>query len=92
MEVVIPLGIETISAHLSRIDDPHIVQIALRDHVDISPQSRALTVDRFAQFLEKVVGAEVEDAMNGIDSQGINMKLCDPVEGVAHEIMADPVA
>src|SRR3989337_2665343 len=85
MEVVIPLGIQAIAAYLPGIDDPDIVQIALRNHIDFSAQHFRLSVHRFPEFFQEVSRAEIEYPMDRIDPKGIDMILRDPVEGIRSE-------
>src|SRR3990170_7535942 len=85
MKVVIPLGIQAIAACLTGVDDPDVVQIALRDHIDFSAQHFRFSVHRFPEFLQEVSRAEIEYPVDGIDPDGIDMILRDPVEGIVYE-------
>ena len=73
VEIVVPLGIQAVAAGFRGIDHPHVVQIAFGDNVDPPPECLALPVDSLGQFLKNMPGAEVVDAVDGVEPQGVNM-------------------
>ena len=81
VEVVVPLGIEAVAAALGRGNGAHVVEIALGDDLHPPPQGPRLAVNRRGQLLQDVPGAEIEDAVDGIEAQGVDVVLASPRRG-----------
>src|SRR4030042_1096070 len=60
MKIVVPLGVEAISAFLRKIDDPDIIEIAFGNDRDVTPQSLCLLMDCFSNVIQDMPGAEIE--------------------------------
>src|SRR5512143_1920779 len=86
MEIIIPLGIEAVSADLCGIDDPNVVQVALGNDVHVPAKFLGTVMHSLAQFLQKMFCTEIEYPMDRVDPQGIHMKLRHPVERVPDEV------
>jgi len=82
MEIVAPLGIQTVTAQFRLVNHPHVVQIAFGYNMDPASEHCSLAVDRLAQFLKDVPGTEIVDAVDGVQPKCINMVFGDPVQGV----------
>ena len=92
MEVVVPLCVESISALLGRRDHPRIVEGAFGDHEDLSPQSSGLNVHGLGEFPEDVVGAEIVDPVDRVQSKPVDMVLGHPIERIVDDEVPDLVA
>jgi hypothetical protein len=85
VKIVIPLGIEAIAPELTWSDDAGIVQRTLGDDVNPPIQVLGARVQRQAEFLEKRLRGVVQDGVDGVESQGVDVELGDPEEGIVDE-------
>src|SRR5262245_52791020 len=91
VKIVVPLAVESVSAYGRRIDDFRIVQGAFGNHDNLPVQRLGLRVNRRSDLLQNMVGAEVVDPVNRIESKGIDMVFGHPIESIADKIMPDIV-
>ena len=68
MDVVVPLGGQTETPGRSREEHPWIVEIALRDQRQRTPQFGRQRVRRGGQFLEEVDRTMVGERVDGVES------------------------
>ncbi|MEI9974651.1 MAG: hypothetical protein WDO73_22950 [Ignavibacteriota bacterium] len=73
------------SALAGRLDYTRIVEIALRNQEGGAAELFRLRMKRVGQFAQNMPRAEVEDAVDGIQAQGVDMVFGEPVESVLHE-------
>jgi hypothetical protein len=92
VQIVIPLGIQSIASFLGRIDDPDVVKIAFGDHPNRTTQFLYLLVNGFPDFVQDVLGTKIEDAMDGVDSKTIDMIFRHPVKGIINDEVSDLIA
>src|ERR671919_407171 len=85
VKVVIPLGIEAIAPELTWWDEAGIIQRPLGDDVNPPIQVLGASVQRQAEFLEKRLCGVVQDGVDGVESQGVDVELGDPEEGIVDE-------
>jgi len=88
MEVVVPLSVKAMPAVRRWIDDTCVIQVAFTDHEDLPLKIRRLFMDHTGQLSQNVTGAEVVNAVNGIQSQRVHVILSNPIECIADEKMA----
>ena len=67
VKIIVPLRVQTIAADILRINDPHIIEVALGNHKQVFPGSLCLGTHSLTQLREKMPGSEVEHPMDGID-------------------------
>src|SRR5206468_4862126 len=92
MKVVAPLRIEPEAERLFRSDHAGIVEITLRDGVDVpSEVARAIAHGR-RQILKKWLRGMIDDRVHCIDAQRVDVKLIDPHQRVVNEKPADMIA
>ena len=75
MEVVVPLPVEPVPPLVKGVDQPDVVQVTLRNDMDLPAETLRLTVDLRGQFLQNMPGAEIEDTVNCVDPQRVQMIL-----------------
>jgi hypothetical protein len=85
MEVVAPLGIQRVATRVTRTDDARIVQVALGDELDSSPRTLRVRLHMLLQLRQNVMGTEVEDPVDGVDTQDVDVHLTQPVESALNE-------
>ena len=86
------LGAEPAPADLHGPDDPHVVQVALGNHVDVSADGLGVQAHGLAQLLQKMPGAEVEDPVDCVDSERVDVILRNPVKSVGNEVIPHFIA
>src|SRR5258708_2565029 len=92
MEVVAPLGVEAVSAVRRVGDDAGVVQVALGDQVEWTIQSLGQVIDRGFQLRQEMAGAEIEDAVDGVQTEGVKVKVLQPIVCVFDKESPDLVA
>jgi hypothetical protein len=53
VEIVIPLCVETVAPGLARLNDAHVIEVALGDYINATFEFRGPLVDRGCKFLEQ---------------------------------------
>ena len=71
MEIVIPLGIDAVAAHLRRTYDPGVVQIAFGNYIKRPSKEPAERMDCLGKLLQEMMGTEIEYALNCVNSEGV---------------------
>ncbi len=92
VEVIVPLRVVTEAAHFGSTDDPGIVQIAFRHKIDPAPDALAEAMDAIGQLPKKRPGRSVDDCVNGIQTQGVDVVLLEPLQAVLNEEFPHAVA
>jgi hypothetical protein len=92
MEVVVPLRVQAVTSEFPRTDYLGVVEGTFGDDIDTSPESLCLLVHSRGQFFQKGIGRKIQDGVDGIDSEGINVKLRDPIKGIFDKKTADLIA
>ena len=96
VDVIAPLSIETIAAHLRRANDPRIVQVALGDKNKMPPEM-CFQINNFGrQLFQKRNGRSVDDCVHGIQAQSVDVIVAEPHDCVvakkaAHFVAVGPV-
>src|SRR5688572_22573065 len=82
MEIIAPLGVDTVTADLLGADDFRIVEIALGDH-DQMPAALGLQFDHLAGQLFKKMGSRgVDQRVHRIEAQPIEVIIAQPDQSV----------
>src|ERR1700756_2257910 len=85
MEIVVPLGMQTVAVRLARQHKSRVIQVAFGDEVHLASgllgEGLHLTPEQF----EKWLGVAVYDSVDGIQAESINMELLEPIEGILHK-------
>ena len=92
MEIVVPLGIQSISTKLLRANEPGVVQVTFGYDIDPAIQPLGLLVHSGGQFLQKMTCRKIENPVNRIEAQSIHAKFRYPIEGILNEESSDFVA
>ena len=92
VKIVTPLRVYSVSAFCGRRDDPAIVEVALRDQQDGASEPFCFCMDQVRKFFQDVHGAEIVDAVYGVQPQSVDMILRDPVQRIVEDEAADLVA
>ena len=92
MKVVVPLRIQAVASHRAGINDAYVFEIALRDHPGLALKPACLILKCLPQFLQDVTGAEVVDAVYGIQAKRIHVVFSKPIEGIVDDEAPDAVA
>ena len=92
MEIVVPLGVQSITTELWRAHEPDVVQITLGNDIDPAIKPLGLLVHRRGQFLQKMEGGKVENPVNRIEAQGIQAKFRYPIKRIFNKEPPDFVA
>src|SRR5262245_41166661 len=85
VKVIIPLGIERKASQLARPDDAGIVERTLGDGAYPPIQALGVSVQRQAKLFEKRPRGVIQDGMDGVEPQGVDVELGNPVEGIIDE-------
>src|SRR5579864_640369 len=96
MEVIAPLTIKTIPSVAGIAQQARIVEIAFRNYMKLAPYVFGEFCDGALQLRQKMDGAEVKDSVNGIEAQGVEVVLFEPVQCVfakkaPHFVAAFPI-
>ena len=70
----------------------NIIQIALGDQPGSTIQPAGLSLESFRQFVEDVTGAEVVDAVDGVEAKRVDVIFGQPVQRVVDNEAANAVA
>src|SRR5271154_3351995 len=92
MEVIAPLGVDAVASGLTRSDDSRIVEIALGDQDEATPESSGEYCHLRRQLLQKVNGGAVDERVDGIEAQAIDVIVAHPHERVVAEKPAHLIA
>src|SRR5579864_1282169 len=92
MEVIAPLRVESVAAMSSIEEQPRVVQIAFCNELDGPPQLLRELVGRFLEFCQEMLGAEIEDAVDSIQAQGIKVVVFEPIQRIFAEESSHVVA
>ena len=92
VEVVGPLGVDPEPADLPGADDPRVVQVALGDQDQVTPEVGLQDVDLGGQLLQEGDGGGVDDGVDGVEPEAVEMVVAEPHQGVVAEVAADLVA
>ena len=92
VEVVRPVGVETVSAHFPSPHPARVVGVDFRDHECAPAQGVALRVDRLADLLRDVHRTQIHDPVGGVEPKPVQVILGDPVDRVVHDVATDLVA
>ncbi len=88
MHVVVPLGVEAAAACRPRRDQARIVEVALGDERQRSPQVRGQPAGLDGQILEKMGGGVVDERVDGVESERVDVELAEPPQRVADDVAA----
>ena len=92
VKVVVPLRVERVAALGARINDANIFEVALGDQPSLAIQQLRLTLKGVRKFVEDVAGAEVVNAMDGVQAKRVNVVFGKPVQSVVDDEAANAVA
>src|SRR5271154_3273394 len=88
VKIVAPLGVEREAAAFRRIENFSVIQVAFTDEHHLSAQTFFELLHAFREFSEKMMRAEIADAVDGIEAQPIEAKLLEPIQCVGNEEIA----
>ncbi len=91
VKIVVPLGVDGIAPGGTRIDNAHVFKIAFGNQPRFTPQTLCLGVKGFRKFLQDVARAEVVDAMDGVEPEGVHVIFGQPVQGIVDDPAANTV-
>jgi hypothetical protein len=91
MEIVIPLSIQATAALLGRVNDPNIIEIAFRNHPNMTTHSLCLSMNGLPDVIQYVLSAEIEDSVDGIDPETIHMIFGHPVKSILNDESPDVI-
>ncbi len=91
VEVVGPVRVQAETAAFGRMDEPRIIQVALRDEHDLAVAGIRKGVDGIRQFLQEVDGLETVDGADGIEPQSIEAIDLKPHSGIVEHELPDAV-
>src|SRR5258707_15756005 len=80
MEVIAPLRMHAEAAIRRWSKYADVVEIALRDHLDLPPEMGRQRGNLRRQFGEERISTSVEDAVHRIEPQGIEVELAQPIQ------------
>ena len=86
MEVVGPGGVAAPAAALGERIDLRVVEAGLGDH----ERAGARGVDAARDRGDEVLGAAVEDRVDGVEPQAVEVEVADPALGALQHPLADP--
>src|SRR6202011_3534188 len=85
VEVVIPLGVDPVTANSNRIDDARIIQVALGNEPGLAPERARLALKSFGHFAEHMIRAEVINPVNRVEPKRVDVILSQPVQRIVDE-------
>src|SRR4051812_2916253 len=85
VEVIAPFRMHSEPTIFDRPKNTHVVQVALRDHMNLPPELGGKCGNLRRKLREKRVSARVKDAVHRIQPQGIEVEFTQPVQCVLNE-------
>ena len=82
MEVIAPLRVKPITAVSPVEEQSRVVQIAFCNELDRPAQLLREFVRRFLEFCQEMLCAEIEDAVDSIQPQGVKVVDFEPIQRV----------
>src|SRR5947209_8053420 len=92
VEVVMPLRIHGVPSPVARVNDANIFKIAFRDQPGLTVKPAGLIGKTFRKFIENMTSTEIVDAMDCVQTEGIDVEFGKPVKGIVDNEAANPVA
>ena len=92
MEVIAPLRVQSIAAMSPVEEQTRVVQIAFCNELDWPAQLLREFVRRSLEFCQEMLCAEIKDAVDGIQPQGIKVVVFEPIQRVFAEESSHVVA
>src|ERR1700734_296356 len=84
VEFVQPLGVDSVAARGVRMQHAHIVEIAFGNDPRLSLQCRCLFMKSVSKFRQDMADGEVEDSVDGVQTQPVNVILSQPIERIVY--------
>ena len=78
VKVLVPLGVDPVSSHLSGTHNTRIVEVALGDEYQIPGQIGFQFLYLSGELFQEMDSRTVNDSMNGIDAQTVHMVVTKP--------------
>src|SRR4030095_5818673 len=88
VKVIVPLCINSIASMTVWDENPNIIEITFRDDMNRPLQDFCRSMDSHREFSDDMVGTEIINAMNGIQTQTVNMVFNEPIEGILNDEVA----
>src|ERR1700736_2501705 len=85
VEVVIPLGVDPVTANSNRIDDARIIQVALGNEPGLAPERARLALKSFGHLAKHMIRAEVINPVNRVEPKRVDVILSQPVQRIVDE-------
>src|SRR5512132_4552607 len=79
VEVIGPLGVETIAASVQGLDEARVIGVALGDEIDAPAERPALVSDRRYDLFQNMQRTLVDDLVRRIQTEPVEVKLGYPV-------------
>ena len=92
VKIIAPLRWNGIAALFARTQYPSVVKITFRNQIKRSSQLTAEKLNRAFKLGEKVICAEIEVTVNGVEPQCIDVEVFEPKERVFFEESANTTA
>ena len=86
VKVVVPQRVDPVAALFQRPDQPRVLRLVLRHDEDRTMTCRSTRAP--ADCGQQVLRRPIEDLLRGVEPQAVEMKLVDPVAGIADEELA----
>src|ERR1700730_12193585 len=85
VEVVIPLGVDPVTANSNRIDDARIVHVPLGNEPGLAPERARLALKSFGHLAKHMIRAEVINPVNRVEPKRVDVILSQPVQRIVDE-------
>src|SRR5437762_10029868 len=92
MEVIIPLRVQTVTPKFRLPYHTSIVQRAFGDHVHAPVESRSLYMHGRGEFFQKVQCGMIQYGVDGIQPEGVEVVVRNPLQRIRNKKMPDVVA
>ena len=92
VKVIVPLRVESVTAELSRADQPRVVGGAFGKEKDLAIQLLGPVADGIRQLFEEGIRRMIQDGVYGVQTQSIEMKVGDPIKRVIDKVASYVIA
>src|ERR1700733_9203727 len=85
MKIVAPLRVQAVPSARRKMKKARIVEIAFGDYAQLALRLSREILHILFELGEKMRGAEIENAVHGVQPQSIDVKLFQPIQSVLNE-------